>query len=102
MQFAKKRTMKLWYPRTQKRYVTKGIPRLDAAEKKVACLKVNGHPNETRHALKCAIKKQGGHMQGYTRRKCPSKPSATMIQRNIYECFYSTYASIDLTFPKIQ
>ena len=22
-----------------------------------------------------------------TRRKCPSKPSATMIQRNIYECF---------------
>ena len=87
MQFAKKRTMKLWYPRTQKRYVTKGIPRLDAAEKKVACLKVNGHPNETRHALKCAIKKQGGHMQGYTRRKCPSKPSATMIQRNIYECF---------------
>ena len=37
-----------------------------------------------------------------TRRKCPSKPSATLIQRNIYECFYSTYASIDLIFQKIQ
>ena len=25
-----------------------------------------------------------------------------MIQRNIYECFYSTYDPTDLTFPKIQ
>ena len=37
-----------------------------------------------------------------TRRKCPSKPSAAMIQRNIYKCFYSTYDPTDLTFPKIQ
>ena len=32
--------------------------------------------------------------------KCPSKPSATMNQMNIHECFYSTYASIDLNFSK--
>ena len=30
------------------------------------------------------------------------KTSATVFQRNIDECFYSTYAAIDLTFPKFQ
>ena len=31
-----------------------------------------------------------------TRRKCPSKPSAPMIQRNIYECFKCFWQNLSI------
>ena len=61
-----------------------------------------GAGGEMSYCLGVRLPHQPMRKQIETRRKCPSKPSATMIQRNSYECFYSTYAAIDLTFPKIQ